>query len=72
MKDLLKASIPIIIETFIGFGIFKLLDTFISFIYKHFGETGLYVSTFTIIIIVGTIINYVVYKYVSDNKESEE
>ena len=72
MKDLLKASIPVIIEVFIGFGIFKLMDASISFVYKHFGETGIYVSTFTVLIVVGTIINYVVHKYVTDKTENEE
>jgi len=69
MKDLLKASIPVIIEVFIGFGIFKLMNICINFIYKHFGEIGLYISTFIVLIVVGTIINYVVNKYVSDKKK---
>ena len=72
MKDLLKASIPVIIEVFIGFGIFKLMDACIGFIYKHFGEIGIYVSTFIVLIVVGTIINYVVHKYVTDKTENEE
>ena len=72
MKELLKASIPIIVETVIGFGIFKLLDICFSFIYNHFGKTGLYVSTFTVLIVIGTIINYVVHKYDFDKAESEE
>ncbi len=72
MKELLKASIPVIIETFIGFGIFKLLDICIGFIYSHFGKTGLYVSTFMALIVIGTLINYVVHKYVSDKTGSEE
>ncbi len=72
MKELLKASIPIIIETVIGFGIFKLLDICFSFIYNHFGKTGLYVSTFTALIVIGTIINYAVHKYVFDDKAESE
>lgn len=62
MKDLLKASIPIIIGTAIGLGITKPLGICFNFIYNHFGETGLYVSTFTGLIVLGTIINYVVRK----------
>ena len=71
MKELLKASIPIIVETVIGFGIFKLLDICFSFIYNHFGKTGLYVSTFTTLIVIGTIINYVVHKAESEEAKTK-
>ena len=69
MKELLKASIPVIIGTVIGLGIVKLLDICFDFIYKHFGETGLYVATFAGLIVSGTIINYVVHKYVFDKEK---
>lgn len=72
MKELLKASIPIIVGTVIGLGIYKLIDLYFDFFYNHFGETGLYVSTFVGLIILGTIINYVVRKYIFDKAESEE
>lgn len=72
MKNLLKASIPVIIGTVIGLGIYKLIDICFDFIYNHFGETGLYVSTFVGLIILGTIMNYVVRKYVFDKAETEE
>lgn len=71
MKELLKAGVSTIIGTVIGLGIFKLLDVCIGFIYNHFGETGLYVSTFAGLIVLGTIINYVIHKYVFDKAESE-
>ena len=71
MKELLKASIPIIVETVIGFGIFKLLDICFSFIYNHFEKTGLYVSTFTTLIVIGTIINYVVHKAESEEAKTK-
>lgn len=71
MKDLLKASIPVIIGAFMGLGIVKLLDIYFSFIYNHFGETGTYVSTFIGSIVLGTIINYAIHKHVSDNAEGE-
>ena len=71
MKELLKASSPIIVETVIGFGIFKLLDICFSFIYNHFGKTGLYVSTFTTLIVIGTIINYVVHKAESEEAKTK-
>jgi putative flippase GtrA len=66
MKDLLKSSIPIIIGTAIGFGITKLLGICVGFIYNHFGETGVYIVGFVGSVIVGTIVNYVVHKYVFD------
>lgn len=72
MKELLKSSIPIIIGTVIGLGNTKLLGICFGFIYNHFGETGLYVSTFAGVIVLGTIINYVVHKYVFDKAETED
>lgn len=71
MKELLKESIHVIVGVSIGFGITKLLGICFDFIYIHFGKTGLYVSTFAGSIVLGTIMNYVVHKYVSD-KGSEE
>lgn len=64
MKDLLKASIPIIIGSVIGFAISKLLGICFVFVYNHFRETGLYIAGFIGFIVVGTIVNYVVHKYV--------
>jgi len=63
MKELLKASIPIIIGTVIGLGIVKLLDICFDFIYNHFGETGLYIAVFISSVVVGTIVNYAYHKY---------
>lgn len=71
MKDLLKASIPIIIGTVMGFGISKLLGICFDFVYNHFGETGLYTVVFVGSIVVGTIVNYVVHRYVIDKYKAE-
>ena len=68
MKDLLKAGIPIIIGTAMGFGISKLLGICFHFVYTHFGETGLYIAGFVGTVVVGTIVNYLVHKYIFDKE----
>ena len=59
MKNLLKASIPVIIGTVIGLGIYKLIDTCFDFMYNRFGETGLYIMVCVVSVVVSTIVNYV-------------
>ncbi len=68
MKDLLKASIPIIIGAVMGLGIGKLLGICFDFVYNYFGETGLYIAVFVGSVVVGTIVNYVVHKNIIDKE----